>query len=182
MNISTYLKEYRGPIFFILRFLGVYLIGNLLYGLYVTAFYPAADPVTVWVTRQTAFFANAFFENVEVASFADSKFVNLSVNGKAVLSVFEGCNGINVFVVFLSFIFAYSYLKKPMLWFIPLGLLAIHALNILRIALLIWVTENHPKALYFTHKYLFTAFIFAGVFVLWILWVVYLDKKDEAKN
>jgi hypothetical protein len=52
-------KEFKPTIFFVGKFLGIYLIGNLLYGFFITSYYPTADPVTSWVTHQTAAILNA---------------------------------------------------------------------------------------------------------------------------
>jgi exosortase/archaeosortase family protein len=72
-----------------------------------------------------------------------------------------------------------------MIWFVPLGLAVIHVANLGRIVLLFLVSLYEPEYLYFTHKYLFTAFIYLFVFLLWILWVMKIAKpkpKDEPAN
>lgn len=155
----------------------MYLAGNLLYGWYITSWYPLPDPVTHWVTNQSAAILNLFGWETTTHDHAVKPTTYIVHNQKSVIAVFEGCNGLNVLVVFLSFLFAYGPVSKQMLWFIPLGTLVIHLSNLTRIILLFMVSINIPGYLYFTHKYLFTTFIFFFVFLLWFWWVVKLGKK-----
>ena len=46
-------------IIFLAKFLGIYLVANLLYGAYVTSFEPAPDRVTSAVAQQTSAALNA---------------------------------------------------------------------------------------------------------------------------
>jgi hypothetical protein len=48
------IKEFAPTILFLVKFVGIYLVGNFLYGLYVTHYEPGPDLVTHWVTAQTA--------------------------------------------------------------------------------------------------------------------------------
>ena len=101
-------------------------------------------------------------------------------NGKGIVSVYEGCNGLNVAIVFLAFLLAFGPYEKKLVWYAVLGLLILHLSNLLRIVLLFVVSIQMPHFLYFTHKYLFTAFIYFFVFLLWLGWVAKLTKsKDE---
>jgi exosortase/archaeosortase family protein len=44
-------------------------------------------------------------------------------------------------------------------------------MNLLRISLLFFVSRFLPDAMYFVHKYLFTAFLYAVIFGLWLIWI-----------
>jgi exosortase/archaeosortase family protein len=74
-------------------------------------------------------------------------------------------------IIFVAFLVAFGPMRKALLWFIPVGLLIIHGINLARIALLFWVSLYMPDFMYFTHKYLFTAILYVVVFLLWIGWV-----------
>ena len=43
-------REFKPTIFFLGKFLGLYIAGNLVYGLFVTAYDPLPDPATRWVS------------------------------------------------------------------------------------------------------------------------------------
>jgi exosortase family protein XrtF len=95
--------------------------------------------------------------------------------------VYEGCNGLNVMIIFVAFLVAFGPIGRTLAWFIPLGLFIIHLVNLARIGLLFWVSLYMPKYMYFTHKYFFTAILYVVVFVLWIWWVrrYASDKPSE---
>ena len=176
-EIKEQLKEFKPTILFLVKFFGIYLIGNLLYGWYITAYHPDPDPLTRWVTEQTATALHlAGYTDIAAHDHPARPTTYLEWNERAVVAVFEGCNGLNVVIVFLSFLLAFGPYNKRMIWFIPLGLLIIHLSNLLRIGLLFMVSLHMPDFLYFTHKYLFTAFIYLFVFLLWIWWVMRLAK------
>ena len=50
----------------------------------------------------------------------------LICDGKSVLAIYEGCNGINVMIIFVAFLVAFGPLNKALLWFVPVGLIILH--------------------------------------------------------
>jgi exosortase family protein XrtF len=166
------IKEFRPTIMFLVKFLGIYLVGNLLYGFYVTAYSPAPDPLTRNVTVQTATALRLTGHEVEIEDHPVKATVMILDDGKSVVSVFEGCNGLNTAIIFIAFLFAFGPVSRQLIWFIPLGLLVLHVTNLLRIGGLFLIASYLPDFLYFTHKYLFTAVIYAVVFALWVWWVL----------
>ena len=165
------IKEFMPTILFLGKFLGIYLVGNFLYGLYVTAYEPSPDPVTHWVTNHTATVLTTCGWSSGVADNPGKPTTNLVFEEKNILAVYEGCNGINVMIIFVAFIIAFGPWSRRMLWFIPLGLVIIHIVNLVRITLLFWVAIYSKDYMYFMHKYFFTAILYVVVFVLWIWWV-----------
>lgn len=168
---SVSLKEFKPTIFFLAKFVGLYIVLNLLYGFYITAYHPQPDPITRLASENSAFVLRLFGTDVTALDSPSKPTTSLVCDGKSIVSVYEGCNGINVIIVFLAFIIAFGPFNKKMVWFIPLGFLCIHLINLGRISLLFWVSVKLPHYMYFTHKYLFTAIIYVAVLMLWIWWV-----------
>ncbi len=164
-------SEFRPTILFLSKFVGFYLIGNLLYGWYVTAFEPVPDPVTSWVSEQTGVVLTACGWPVDVQDHPSSPNSLIVYGDRPVLAVYEGCNGLNTMIVFSAFLFAFGPISRQMVWFIPLGLALIHLANLVRITLLFLIAEHYPDAMYFVHKFLFTAFLYVVIFVLWLWWI-----------
>jgi len=173
------IKEFKPTILFLVKFLGIYLVGNLIYGTWITHWHPQPDPVTHWVTEQSARVLNIVGQEAVAHDYPNKPTTYLQLRENAIVSVYEGCNGINVVIVFLAFLFAFGPYIKAMVWFAPLGLLVIHLANLARIVLLFLVSLYEPDFLYFTHKYLFTAFIYLFVFLLWILWVMKIARPKS---
>ncbi len=165
------IKEFKPTILFLVKFVGIYVVANLFYGLYVTAYYPAPDPATRWVSLHTAGTLSLFGWETIVLDNATKPTTELVFEGNSILAVYEGCNGINVIIIFVAFLIAFGPLNKALGWFIPAGLFILHIINLARISLLFWVALYMPDFMYFTHKYFFTAILYVVVFILWIVWV-----------
>jgi len=165
------LQEFKPTIFFLLKFVGIYVVVNLLYGAYVSNYRPRVDGATREATRQTSGVLNVCGWSTHIQDEEKSPITNLVFEDRNILAVYEGCNGINVAIIFLAFLFAFGPISRPLWWFVPLGLAILHVANLGRLLFLFWVAIYMPDAMYFTHKYLFTAFLYVVVFVLWIWWV-----------
>lgn len=170
-------QDFKPSILFLAKFLGLYVVLNIAYGFYLDFSEGEADLMTKWVTEQTANVIDIYEDRIATGPNGDLKSVFIFKNEQAILSVYEGCNGLNVMVIFISFLVAYGKIGSRMLWFIPLGLTVIHLFNILRILLLFHVTISMPDFLYFSHKYLFTAFIYIAVFGMWAIWIFKVNDK-----
>ena len=164
-------KRFIPVLAFVGRFLGIYIAGNLLYGWMVESYAPDADPITRSVTHQVAGVMSALGYHVMPYETESMAQVNLFWNNHTVLSLFEGCNGINVMIVWLAFLVAIGPVNRLMWTVAGAGLIVIHMLNLIRIILLFMVAEYSARQFYFVHKYLFTAFLYVAVFAGWWLWL-----------
>jgi exosortase family protein XrtF len=169
MNFSW--KEFRPTILFLFRFIGLYFVANLLYGLYVTSYEPYPDPVTKSVTRQTAWVIGIFSQQPLVVDHQAKPTTTLLSDNKSVVSVYEGCNGVNIVIMFLAFLFSFGPYRRALLWYALGGVFIIHLFNIGRIAGLYSITLYTPALTYFVHKYIFTVFIYLVVVALWLSWI-----------
>lgn len=174
------IKDFKPALRFLAIFVGLYLTLNLLYGLWITS-YDKADPITTWVTNQSSVLLNWIGENTYTKPKLNTPTISILKGSRRVVNVFEGCNGINVAIVFLAFIAAFGGDRKKMLWFIPLGLLIIHLANLLRVSGLYLVAEYFQRYFYYIHKYVFTASIYLIVFVLWWLWIEKINEVSLRK-
>jgi exosortase family protein XrtF len=105
----------------------------------------------------------------------------LGIDGSNGLWIGSNCNAINLFVLFSVFIIAYPGQQKPKLWFIPVGIIAIHVLNLVRVIALVLIAYHSPQSLNFNHTYTFTFIIYSFIFLLWIVWVnKFSSKKTNA--
>lgn len=81
------------------------------------------------------------------------------------------CNGITLMFLFAIFVIAYPGSTKNKLWYVPLGVLIVHAINIIRIIALALIANYNYEYLDFNHTYTFTFLAYSAVFGLWMLWV-----------
>ena len=171
------LQEFKPSLFFLARFLGIYFAGNILYGVYIESFGDQPDPITHYVTRQTSAALNMTNAGTSAVVNTQGPTVFIENPERIVLNIFEGCNGVNVMIVFVAFMVAFGGPVKKMLWFIPAGLLLVHLFNIGRIALLYYTDLYYEEWFYYFHKYLFTAILYIVVFALWAVWIIKIVQK-----
>lgn len=172
-------QEFKPTIFFLIKFLGLYVSLNLVYGVYVTSFEPAPDPVTHIASKHTAKIMSRLGWPSSAIDYPQKPSVAIRHNAKTIVSVYEGCNGLNVMIVFVAFVFSFGSPRKSLFWFVPLGLIFLYLINIIRIGLLFLVSLKLPHFLYFTHKYLFTAIIYLFVMLLWWYWIRLQSKQKS---
>jgi exosortase family protein XrtF len=176
MNLNW--NEFKPTIYFLIKFVGLYIALNLLYGYYIEQQNPKPDVPTILVTEQSATLLRLFGWDVAAHNHETKPTTYIAYEGRGIVSVYEGCNGLNVAIIFLCFLLAFGPLNKKLAWFIPVGLIVIHLTNLARIIGLFWVVIYLPNAVYFTHKYLFTAIIYAVVFIMWLVWLRINFRKN----
>ncbi|HTF20622.1 MAG TPA: exosortase family protein XrtF [Chryseolinea sp.] len=176
--MAATIREFLPTIIFLAKFLGIYLVASLLYGAYVTSFEPGPDPATRAVAQQTSVALGVCGWATSAHDNGRKPTTEVAYRNRDILSIYEGCNGINVMVIFVAFLLAFGPMNRRLWWYAPLGLLAIHLCNLLRIAVLFWVSLNEPDFMYFLHKYFFTAALYVVTLTLWVIWVrMYLRPK-----
>ncbi len=93
------------------------------------------------------------------------------IDGSNGVWVGANCNAATLFGLFAVFVMAYPGPLKHKLWYIPIGVLVIHAVNIIRVVCLAIIAFYNPYALDFNHNYTFTIIVYAFIFLLWMVWV-----------
>jgi exosortase family protein XrtF len=111
-------------------------------------------------------------------SLQDTDFQIVGIDGSNGVWVGSNCNAITLFTLFSVFIIAYPGHQKNKLWFVPLGILAIHILNLFRVIALVLIANSAPEYLNFNHTYTFTFLIYSFIFLLWMIWVNKFASKS----
>jgi exosortase family protein XrtF len=110
----------------------------------------------------------------------------IGIDGSNGVWVGSNCNAIKLFGLFAVFVIAYPGSQKNKWWYVPAGIVAIHLLNIFRVAALAIIANHDYTWLDFNHTYTFTFIVYGFIFFLWILWVnrfsVTATVNEQAKN
>ena len=101
--------------------------------------------------------------------------------GLANVFIATGCNGIEMMALFAGFVLIFEGSWKHKIWFIPLGVIILHGLNILRVLSLIFIGRNSLENLEFNHKYTFTILLYLITFLFWMIWVKYFSILRDKK-
>lgn len=165
-----------------LLFLGTYLMLSILYALYLnasprTGYFP--DFFTNLVARQSGAVLESFGYSSHLKPYEFGGAMLLTVDNKYSVSIVEGCNSINVIILFVSFIIAFTEnLKKTLLFFLA-GAVLIYGVNILRIAILVVALYRFPQYENLLHSVVFPGIIYGMVFILWMVWVKMLKPQTS---
>jgi len=121
----------------------------------------------------------------ETVPLVTSNEVTLALQGTEGVGVWIGtaCNGITLFALFAIYILSFPGPKTKKLWYIPLGIVAIHIINTIRISGLAIIEKNYRSYLDFNHTYTFQILAYGVVFLLWYFWTVklsnVLNQRDQ---
>jgi Predicted membrane protein len=107
------------------------------------------------------------------------------LDGGILIRIIWGCTGIKQMFIFAGIILFYRgpFFKK--MWYIPLGCLVLTLYNIVRIALISVLTNQHPEQFHSLHNGIFRYIYYGIVFLLWIIWEeCFVEKKgyDEKQQ
>jgi exosortase family protein XrtF len=108
----------------------------------------------------------------------------IGIDGTHGVWIGDPCNGLTLFALFTGFLLAYPGPIKHKLWFLPVGLLAIHLINVVRIiglALIVYYFPD-PEVLDFNHTYTFTIFVYSFVFLLWWVWATKFAPTQKSTD
>lgn len=177
--MKKYFILYKPFLLFLGKFLFTYLLLTFIYQSYLSQFDVKNfenDSFTESVALQTKNLMIFFDCNASVSRNTNNIGINLFYNQKLMARIIEGCNGLSVIILFVSFIIAFSGKMKPTILYLIGGSLIIHISNVFRIAILCFLLYNYPKEEHLLHGVLFPLFIYGIVFILWIIWVNKFSK------
>jgi exosortase family protein XrtF len=101
----------------------------------------------------------------------------IGVQGGHLLWIGDPCNGVGLFAVFSLFVLAFPGPWRHKAWFLPVGLLSIHLINVARIVTLCIVVTIDYELLNFNHDYTFYVIVYGWVFLLWWAWVKFFSLR-----
>ncbi len=92
-----------------------------------------------------------------------------------IVSVEDGCNALELFVLYAGFIICMpaKWLRKTL--FIIGGIIAIHVVNVMRCAAIAYFVIYHPEYADFAHHYVFTFVVYGFIIALWLIFSKKLD-------
>jgi exosortase family protein XrtF len=130
----------------------------------------------IFETNTTSKFLNLITEG---DTFSNASHLILH-NGRRTLRVGNDCNALVLFALFSGFIIAYPGNWRTKLWYIPVGILIIFAINIIRMALLTLNFLHFRSSFAFNHHVTFTYTVYAFIFLLWMVWVNKLSRPQHS--
>ena len=158
-----------------LRFFLIFLvIQGVLFGVELLG--PVQSVVIMpWTGLLASFSANLVqFFDANVTAYANV--IQSTRNGFGV-AIQPGCNGVEACIILIAAILAFPAPWRPKLAGLAIGILAVQAVNVLRIVSLFYLGQWNMQWFEFAHLYLWQALIMLDVLVVWLLWVRYLARR-----
>ncbi|MGB3776546.1 MAG: exosortase family protein XrtF [Leeuwenhoekiella sp.] len=174
--------KYKSVLWFILTFLGTYIVLTFIYGWYLQnenslVYYP--DFITHHVAEQCNGLLNFIGYKANIEPHPDEAAMKLMVNGRFLARVVEGCNSISVIILFLAFVISFFNGIKKTLLFIILGSISIYIINIIRIVILTVAIYEYPEYTEILHSIVFPGIIYGFVFLLWLYWIHQFNREKD---
>lgn len=99
-------------------------------------------------------------------------------NGSGII-INGGCSGDKQILQFTLLMLLYPGPWKHKLWFIPMGILIVHATNILRVVLMSVTAVLEPNYMQTVHDTALRAMFYIVIFGLWIIWQEKIRVRQE---
>lgn len=134
-------------------------------------------PWTEGLARLSAAVVTLF--DPDVAAFG--RVLQSTRNGFAV-SIEAGCNGVEAALILICAMIAFPAPWKHRLAGIAIGLVAVQALNVIRVVTLFYVGQWNERAFEWAHLYLWQALVMLDVLIVWMVWIRALPPRAAAAN
>jgi exosortase family protein XrtF len=129
------------------------------------------DGITQFVAQQTKQLLSFFNYPVYLLPHESQASVKFFLNDIYTVRIVEGCNAMSVIILFVAFVIAFSGKIKATILYVLSGILMIHIMNIIRIAMLTILLQKYPEYQHLLHGVVFPLVIYGFVFLLWVIWV-----------
>ncbi len=172
--MKKYLVQYKPFLLFLGKFLLSYLLFTIVYESYLDKFDSdkfEIDGITRLVAKQTKDILLYFDYDAGIIPDSMETSIKFFYKNIFIARIIEGCNGISIIILFVSFVIAFSGKLKTTVLYVIGGSLLLHVLNMLRIAILCVLLYYFPEREPILHRVFFPLFIYGAVFMLWIVWI-----------
>lgn len=147
-------------------------------------------PLTSHVGKYTTILLNTFVDapyfsvNTEFVKGQTTPSSQIYFKNKKIVFIADSCNGLIAFMRYLSFIFCFPSGIKRKLFYVILGAIIIHILNIIRCAALAYINLYHQSYFSVAHDHWFKYVMYGAILILWILFLrkVHLQNKLETQK
>lgn len=165
---------------FLKRALVIFIIWKLVYHLFLFNGRILDKPLTDWSTKGAAQIMQLFYPNSRLAvkevCGASPEQNNeivcadlLWMDGRRIVGVADPCNALELYVLYIGFLFAFPSSIKRILLFSIAGFILIYLTNIIRLAALASMNMHRMDAVDMAHHYVFKVIVYALIFGLWVL-------------
>ncbi len=151
---------------FLIKAVIIFIIWQLLYHLILNPIRFPDKIVTNITCYSTAKVLSLYYKDAYCA-YSQNKSI-IMINGKKALGIADPCNALEIFVLYIAFLFCYPGNLKTRITYSIVGILLIYFANILRCCALTLLNLYNKGWMDISHHYLFTIVLYLLVFSLWV--------------
>jgi exosortase H (IPTLxxWG-CTERM-specific) len=162
----------RRLIFFVATFLGILLIGAVLYPYFSIALEEELRGFMAVTAHICGTVLGAFSGDIVISD------RYISYRGFSV-EIIEECTGIFEMLIFLAALISYPASWRSKLVGFCLGLPALYLFNVIRIIFLTIVGVYHRELFEFMHLYFWQATLILMITTVWVLWILMVVSREK---
>lgn len=98
------------------------------------------------------------------------------------VNILDGCNGMDVTAIVLSAVLAFPSTLAQKGIGVLLGILGVHAVNLVRIVTLFLIGMNYPALFERFHYYVWQTVVIVLSMAIWIFWAEFIVRNREAPS
>lgn len=130
------------------------------------------DPLRAYTTKTVSF----FLDKLSIANVVSGNVITLR-NDTWIVT--QECTAINVLILFVSFVLAYTSSIRAKLLALVAGVPLIVISNLARLVTLGLFTEYFPRKAHFFHDFIWQAVFVFLVVVMWLIWIELVVKRED---
>jgi exosortase family protein XrtF len=166
---------------FILRAVAILVIWKLLYLLVLLPTRVLDRPLshsvamgTIWLLNTNAG-SHEYTDKSEIGNIptdngmAPAPLENIYYHGHNIVSIEDGCNGLELIVLYIGFIVCMPATQKRKWIFSISGAILIYVVNVIRCAGVAYIILYYPRYADFAHHYVFTFIVYGLIIALWLI-------------
>ncbi len=159
---------------FLMRALIIFVLWKLIYHLLLFPIHFPDQQLTQLTAKSTGILYSFFIKdplvvNREEVKNGTGKSV-IFIQGRRAIGIADGCNGLELYVLYIGFLFCLPSTAKRRVLFCLGGIIVIFILNNFRCFGLAWLYLNNYPIANFAHHYLFKMIIYGVIFWGWVLY------------
>lgn len=175
---------------FILRAVAILVVWKLLYLILLLPHRVLDKPLSYSVSMGTVWLLNTYTHSHDYINkseignvpmdngIAATPLENIYYHGRNIVSIEDGCNGLELIVLYIGFIVCMPAVRKRKLIFSIGGTILIYVVNVIRCAGVAYIIQYYPKYADFAHHYVFTFIVYGLIIALWLIF----SKKLNITN
>ena len=148
------------------------------------------DPLTAWVGSHGSSLLNlmgynSFCQQVDPTQSLFYQRVTILLNNEPAVTIDDSCNGLELYAVWLGFLFAYGSKKLkivPILLISLGGCFLIYLINVLRVSGLALLVHYRVPYFEYFHKYVFATFVYLIIFLMMLFWTNLVNTSNSNTN